>query len=102
MEPTQGKRIKALLKQQGIALGDVAKKIGYTREHFSRLLGGDSVDELLVWKISNAVGVDLAKVLEPKPDECQERVAMLERELEEARQAIKDLTRAIGLLSKQN
>lgn len=102
MEIKTGHRILAMLKQQGYKVSDVAKKAGYTREHFSRILNAWDVDERIIWKISNAIGVDISKVLEPKPDECQERVAELEKELEEARQAIKDLTRAIGLLSKQN
>ena len=37
---TTGKHILALLKQQGIKVSAVAKKIGYTREHLSRLLNG--------------------------------------------------------------
>lgn len=79
MEPSVGKRILALLKRQGYRVSDVAKKTGYTREYFSRLLNSGDVDDLIVWKISNAIGVDIANILEPKPDECHEKVASLEK-----------------------
>lgn len=102
---TTGKHILALLKQQGIKVSTVAKKMGYTREHLSRLLNGGDVDELLIWKLSNAVGVDFAALLDTSQkmdDDCESRAARLEAELEEARQTIRDLSRALGSIAKKN
>lgn len=84
-------------------MGDVAEKTGYSREHLSRLLGSDSVDELLIWKISNAVGVNLQSLLNPeKRDECRELVAKLEAELADARQTIANLSQAMALIAQKN
>lgn len=84
-------------------MGDVAEKTGYSREHLSRLLNGGDVDELLVWKISNAVGVDIAAVLDPKnEDDCESRAARLEAELEAAKTTIRELSRALGAMAEKN
>lgn len=60
-----GQHLKALIAQAGHTLTDIAPKIGYTREHLSRLINAGHVDELLVWKVSNAIGVDLVAVMFP-------------------------------------
>lgn len=84
-------------------MGDVAEKTGYSREHLSRLLSSNDVDDLLIWKLSNALGVDLNRLLNPdKRDECRETVAKLEAELADARQTIANLSQALALLAQKN
>lgn len=103
-----GPHLKALIAQAGHTLTDIAPKIGYTREHLSRLINADQVDELLVWKVSNAIGVDLVAVMFPAEKDherdisCEEERDMLKAELEEARQTIRDLSATLRALTVKN
>lgn len=103
-----GQHLKALIAQAGHTLTDIAPKIGYTREHLSRLINAGHVDELLVWKVSNAIGVDLVSVMFPaKKDHerdvsCEEERNMLKAELEEARKTIRDLSATLRALTSKN
>jgi transcriptional regulator with XRE-family HTH domain len=100
-----GQRLKALIEQSGYSITTIAQKIGYTREHLSRLLKSNKVDELLVWKISNSIGVDLMPEVfpdaVPERDDCAETVARLQTELTEARETIRDLSAALRHLSEK-
>ena len=103
---TPGQRLKALIEQTGHSITDVAQNVGYSREHLSRLLKSDKVDELLVWKVSNAIGVDLMPEVFPASvpvrDECAERIEKLQRELEEAHRTIRDLSATLRRLSEKS
>jgi len=102
-----GRQVKALVRQAGHTIASVAPKIGYTREHLTRMLNSDKVDELLVWKISNAIGVDITNVIYPKngnheSDDCEKEKARLRAELEEANRTIRDLSAALRALTEKN
>lgn len=104
----RGKQLKALIEQSGSTLTDLAPKIGYTREHLSKRLSKNQVDELLVWKISQALGVDLMPVIYPseKNNErdlsCEEKLARLTAALDEAQKTISDLSATLRALTQKN
>ncbi len=103
-----GQHLKALISQAGHTLTDLAPKIGYIREHLSRLINSGQVDELLVWKVSQALGVDFVSVMFPPAKNherdlsCEEERAMLRSELEEARRTISDLSATLRALTLKN
>lgn len=102
-----GRQVKALIQQAGHTLSSVAPKIGYTREHLTRLLNSNKVDDLLIWKISNAIGVDLTSVSDlekqsHESDDCEKEKARLRAELEEANRTIRDLSAALRALTEKN
>lgn len=93
----QGQQLKALIEQSGFTLTNLAPKIGYTREHLSKRLSSNKIDELLVWKISQALGIDLVPVIFPeeksheKEKSCEDEISRLRAELEAAQRTISDL-----------
>jgi len=103
---SKGQQLKALIEQTGYSITTVSEKIGYSREHLSRLLKSDRVDETLVWKISRAVGVDLIGEVFPETksherDDCREEVQRLRAELDKANRAIGDLSATLRALSEK-
>lgn len=105
-ELNQGKRLQALIEQHGYTLTSLAPMIGYVRETLSRKLQADDVDRALILKISDAIGVDLVPVMYPGEDherdaECDTEISRLRRELEQARQTIRDLSAAIRAMSEK-
>lgn len=110
----KGQRLKALIEQTGYSITTVAERIGYTREHLIRRLKGDQVDELLVFKIGNAIGVDILPDFYPEAvvagherdvgqdgESCTDKIARLESELSEAKQTIRDLSATLRALTEK-
>lgn len=98
MEPSVGKRILALLKRQGYRVSDVAKKTGYTREYFSRLLNSGKLDPDFLEKISKAIGLDVTDEtpnVEKANETCKEAILRLETQLQAANRTIADLSAAL-------
>lgn len=104
-----GRQIKALIQQAGYTISSVAPKIGYTREHLTRMLNSDKVDESLILKISEAINVDIPAVVFPKngnhesdKSDCENEKKRLRAELEEANQTIRNLSAALRALAEKN
>lgn len=58
-------RLKKLREQQGASQAVLAKKVGISREHLSRLEGGRHDPTLtLLQKLAKALGVSVAELLE--------------------------------------
>lgn len=102
----QGQHLKALIEQSGFTLTDIAAKIGYTREHLSKRLSSNKIDDLLVWKIGQAIGVDLAPIMSPeekvheREKTCEDEISRLRAELEAANKTIRDLSATLRALTQ--
>lgn len=99
-----GRQVKAILQQNKITMKDLAPKVGYSREHLNRLLNSGDVTEDLINAIEAATGVHIHDLLSSESAQRQsgnDEVLKLQKELEDARATISNLSAALRAIAEK-
>ena len=60
-------RIKQAIKESGSSVGDLAQKMGVSRQTISRQINGANITVETVQKIADALGVPVGQLFDQKP-----------------------------------
>lgn len=60
-------RIKQAIKESGSSVGELAQKMGVSRQTISRQINGANITVETVQKIADALGVPVGKLFDQKP-----------------------------------
>ena len=60
-------RIKQAIKESGISVGDLAQKLGVSRQTISRQINGANITVETVQKIADALGLPVGQLFDQKP-----------------------------------
>lgn len=104
-KPQTGLLLLEYFKKQKITLSSIAKAMGYSRETLSRRLNDNNIDDLFLWKLSRASGINLSAVLNHEAameEDCKSKISRLESDLEAANKTIRDLSATLRALSEKS
>ena len=60
-------RIKQAIKESGISVGELAQKMGVSRQTISRQINGANITVSTVQKIADALGLPVGQLFDQKP-----------------------------------